>query len=309
MEHFSASLSRPADWQAIVTHRMRSGSIEAPDDRPFRVAVRMIEADGVQLWDIDSSPQVFRRIGDAPGRGPSVVALVMQLAGRSTSGTGGGRHLLEPDDVTILDWTRPQERRFDEDSRSVVLRVPSDALGIAVPRDAHGPSAARSARSSIGPVLSGTIRGLLECWPSPGDCREERYAHETMRFLVRVLAAMLEQEPVRPPDVGDDELSRAKAYIREHLGDPALSPRQVASAVYVSLRRLYTLFDTEPEGVSAWIRAERLDRIRDDLRDASSDGALVREIGERWGITNPGSLSRAYVRRFGVTPAEERRGN
>jgi AraC-like DNA-binding protein len=81
----------------------------------------------------------------------------------------------------------------------------------------------------------------------------------------------------------------------------------VARAHGVSVRYLHKVLAPTGSTLSAWIRRQRLDRIRRDLADESLAGRTASAIAARWGMTDTGHLSRALKAEFGMTAHEIRR--
>lgn len=100
---------------------------------------------------------------------------------------------------------------------------------------------------------------------------------------------------------------RLRRYALAHLDDPALSPRAVALASYVSVRQLHRLFAAEGVTFGGWVREQRLRRCRDDLADPRLGQLSVAEIAARHGFRSAAHFARAFRARYGVTPAEHRR--
>lgn len=106
----------------------------------------------------------------------------------------------------------------------------------------------------------------------------------------------------------DESLQRVLRFIDDSLADPALSPRIVADAHHMSIRKLYNLFEGHSTTVADWIRWRRLEGCRRDLRDPAQRRTPVSAIGARWGLPNPAHFSRAFRAAFGAPPTEYRRG-
>jgi transcriptional regulator GlxA family with amidase domain len=53
-----------------------------------------------------------------------------------------------------------------------------------------------------------------------------------------------------------------------------------------------------------YLRAVRLDRVREELRSASPEVTSVADVARRWAFAHLGRFSAAYVRRFGEYPRE-----
>jgi AraC-like DNA-binding protein len=102
-------------------------------------------------------------------------------------------------------------------------------------------------------------------------------------------------------------LLRIYAFIEQHLGEPSLSPRRVATAHNVSLRYLHRLFESQNMTVAASIRRRRLEHCRKDLADPAFDGVPVSAIAARWGLADSAHFSRLFSRTYGLPPIEYRR--
>ena len=78
----------------------------------------------------------------------------------------------------------------------------------------------------------------------------------------------------------------------------------VAAAAGMSLRSLQTAFRREFDVTPAdYLRAVRLDRVRDDLRDADPGRTTVGDVARRWGFGHLGRFAAGYSRRFGEYPS------
>ena len=99
------------------------------------------------------------------------------------------------------------------------------------------------------------------------------------------------------------QVRRAREFMESRLQE-SLSLQEVADHAGVSTRSLSRAFQLQ-YGMSPlqWLRTLRLDRIRSDLRSASS-GASVSEVAMRWGWSHLGRFAAAYRQRFGEAPHE-----
>jgi AraC-like DNA-binding protein len=91
-------------------------------------------------------------------------------------------------------------------------------------------------------------------------------------------------------------------HIDRRLGDPSMSPATIAMAHAVSVRTLHALFAESGTSVAATIRERRLARCHADL--GAEPATPVGVIGARWGFHDPAHFSRAFRRRYGMTPRE-----
>src|SRR5699024_4486598 len=105
-----------------------------------------------------------------------------------------------------------------------------------------------------------------------------------LEMLVTVLFAAARNQPNGQPD--NPLFEQAVAFIDDHLHDPQLGPQMIADHFYVSLRQLHNKFAEEDQTVSAYIRSERIRRIRDDLANPAYQEDTVQSISSRWGLTD-----------------------
>jgi AraC-like DNA-binding protein len=101
-------------------------------------------------------------------------------------------------------------------------------------------------------------------------------------------------------------LTTIQAFIRQHLGDPQLSPAAIAAAHHMSLRSLHQLFHDEGLTVSGWIRSRRLERCRRDLCDPALASRPVGAIAASWGFSSAADFSRVFRALHGMPPSEYR---
>jgi AraC-like DNA-binding protein len=100
-------------------------------------------------------------------------------------------------------------------------------------------------------------------------------------------------------------LQRVKAYLDDHLADPALTLDVVARANAISLRYLHLLFRDTGQTAREYLRGRRLERAR-TLLAAPRGGLSVAQVAARSGFDSPSSFSRAYRAHFGASPRETR---
>lgn len=143
-------------------------------------------------------------------------------------------------------------------------------------------------RGHLGELATGDLRELPQLWIS------------LLSMLTRSLAGQ---------DTGGSDTLPARRlqidrHIDAHLGDPRLSPASIAAALHISRSTLYAAFDAD--GVAAEIRRRRLDRAHALLQDPA--GTLpIAAVAARVGIPDAARFSRAFRRRYGITPSELRR--
>ncbi|WP_284505316.1 helix-turn-helix domain-containing protein [Streptomyces cellostaticus] len=265
------------------------GLCEGPGRQP-RDVVRDLGA--VRVASVSGGAAAVRGDGRGPGWHLLLVRhgeLVLEQQGRTLRAGPGGS--------VLLDSGPPYRLRLAGTSNSVV----SAHLG-GRPR-AHGRLRTRElgARPDLAVLVAGLLAGLA------GESAPHRPGGEQrLGTVVSDLVTLLldEEEP------GDSALlPRIQAYISRNLSDGALTPDRVAAAHHISTRYLHRLFQRQGLTVASWIKAQRLDRCRRDLRDPGLGHLPVHVIGARWGFAQPADFSRAFRAAYGTTPTCFRAGS
>ena len=99
---------------------------------------------------------------------------------------------------------------------------------------------------------------------------------------------------------------RLLEYIRVHLHEPDLNAAQIAAAHHISVRQLYNVLADSDIALGAWVRTQRLEACRDELRLASSRHLTIAAVARRWGFRDSSSFGRVFRAAYGVSPREWR---
>ncbi len=191
---------------------------------------------------------------------------------------------------------------------ATVLRLPPRALPI--PDELLGRLAGRPVPSVSGPaaVLARFLEGVAEVASSLAGARTERLGSAAIDLAVEFLSSVPAARPREPqPSRQAEVLARLTEFIAEHLHDPDLSPRRVASAHHMSVRHLQYLFQHDNRTVGRYILEQRLRRCRTDLSDPALSDLSVGRIGSRWGFSGDAVFCRTFKQAYGLTPGEWRR--
>ena len=172
--------------------------------------------------------------------------------------------------------------------------------------DAEIEAALRSERelsSWHGGLLMSTVQAVLSM-PQRSSVGVAQYIGGMVTMLVHALTS---------PDVGsrlelvDAERGQAaRQLIAVHAFEPGFGAEQLAAMLGISRRQLGRLFD---DGSTArdLIVGVRLAKADEMLRDPLEAALSIAEIGAVCGYASAAAFSRAYVRRYGVTPSQVRR--
>jgi AraC-like DNA-binding protein len=299
-------------WWNLVRETHAPVDLRSAYDRDFRAWQRVLPLDQLTIWPTTFQPALFRRTPRLiRASDPEGVHISVPMTGPLETRRGELETTHPPGTLLVLNASRPFDvwgGRQGHSHYGIGLEIPRSALPL--PRNGLDRVAALplSARSGYGALLAQTLVQIVDDTESYDATDGPRLASLLIEMVSALFATALGAQAVSRS--AEDHrlvlLLRIKTFIQCHLGDPELRPPVVAAAHTISLSYLHRLFQQDGTSVSAWIRAQRLDRARRDLADRAQAAAPIAMIAARWGFRDAAEFSRAFRRAFGVPPREYR---
>ncbi|MEU6603110.1 AraC family transcriptional regulator [Streptomyces flaveolus] len=200
------------------------------------------------------------------------------------------------------------ELDFPVPGKSLMLRVPRARLGIPSRTISDGCARALRDTSASMRLLRGYLNHMEELTAQLTLSQKEDAARAACELLTMVLRDMA---PAVPPGSGGSRilLGMLQDYVRRNLSDASLDVDRLAQRHHVSKRQVYALFAQAGEKPGSYIREQRLLAAQRMLKDPRYSKSPVSAIGLAVGLPELRTLERAFLKRFGVTPAAFRREN
>lgn len=248
-------------------------------------------------------------------RTPSQIARTTErwtLVSIQTEGEGwvrqdGREARLGPGDCALYDSTRPYELVFRGPFAQTVLKIPSarlaDGLSGADALTATTISGERGTGRLFSTVAA-TLMGDVDAIDGPAG---EAVAQGTIDLLVAALQSLPGARRTAVTDVAALVRAQARAFVRDHLSEPALSVGVVARAIGLSESTLHRAFRDEPLTLMQWLWRERLEAVRRDFTNPDNVRRTATDIAFARGFNDASHFSRAFKACFGRTPSEFRR--
>jgi AraC family transcriptional regulator, positive regulator of tynA and feaB len=104
-----------------------------------------------------------------------------------------------------------------------------------------------------------------------------------------------------------DRWQQLVAFVESNLSDPEMGVEMIARALRVSKRVTHRLFETNGTQYSTYLKARRLERAHEELKNPKFDQLSVFEIAYRNGFNDPSHFSRSFSNYFGATPGSYRK--
>lgn len=295
-------------WKHLVAESFVPLAARTADVDGFRGQMRSRVLDRMSVVEVTAtSHEVHRTPALIAQAGERYFKLNLQLEGTGLLIQDNREALLRPGDLAIYDTNRPYTLAFEEEARMMVVMFPCDSLSL--PTDCVGQLAAvrMAGGSGLSGIVGQFIRQLSENLEVLSGPSGSRLATNALDLVSTMLHAEMDIAPDRMKPQALLAVS-VREYIEANLSDPMLSPASIAAAHFISTRHLHNVFHEFGTTVASWIRSQRLDGARRELRDPLHAGKSVGAVAARWGFLDAAHFSRTFRDAFGVSPRDWRRG-
>ncbi|MFN3922760.1 MAG: helix-turn-helix domain-containing protein [Pseudarthrobacter sp.] len=308
-QNLTSSVATSFDhWKHLVAESFVPLAAQTADVDGFRGQMRSRVLDRMSIVEVTATSHEVHRT-------PALIAraheryfkLNLQLEGTGLLVQDNREAVLRPGDLAIYDTNRPYTLTFEEQARMMVVMFPCDALSL--PADYVGQLAAVRMAGSTG--LSGIVGQFIRQLSENLDVLSGPSGSRLAANALDLVSTMLHAEMDIAPDRMKPQALLAvsiREYIDANLSDPLLSPATIAAAHFISTRHLHNVFHESGTTVASWIRSQRLEGARRDLRDPLHAGKSVGAVAARWGFLDAAHFSRTFRDAFGVPPSDWRRG-
>lgn len=293
-----------ADWRATIGSQIVPLQIDEVGSVPFRGRLKCRQVEDISVFEITATPHVVSRTEELIRRGDGrYYKLSLQLCGDAVLEQDERRADLCPGDLAIYDTHRPYRLTFIENSLTMVVVFPHELVDL--PRDeiAEVTAIRFPADQGLGKVINPFFIELARNMEQVAGVHGGRLVRSALDLLVTMLSQHLQPHQGSRTKPARSLAREVREYVLAHLADPTLTPPTIAQAHYISTRHLYTIFSTEGQSISAWIRSRRLEHIRRDLADPVWADRPVSAVAARWGLLDAAHFSRVFKAEFMESPS------
>ena len=307
-----STLATPADarlayWNSLACEIYNNLTIDADAGRPFDAEMVGARLGELSLMSARSvAAQVSRRTDPhRNARGLGMFDLHFQLEGRSLNAQGGREAVLETGDFTLCDASRPYLVRFNEANHMLCIKVPMASLARRLGDVEALICRPMSGGAGAGALLSSFLSNLL---PQIDHAQDQGWGETISEVILDLLTLAYRPigEGVATASGRVQRMTKARAFIDEHICNPELGVAAIAGALGVSARYVQMLFAAEGATPSAFIQERRLRMAAERLR--RRDAPCITEVAMAVGFNDLTHFGRAFRRRYGVTPRDYRDG-
>lgn len=237
------------------------------------------------------------------GVDPDLFTIGMKLSGTATH-TQAPNRLLRGGDLFATSLRQPFEF-LDEGGENAVIYIPYDQLG--VPRDDADRAVEMIHTSRFAVQLRRHLQVLSRDAEVVSRSSAASMIGQATTDLVRaLLMSVLDEDPLHRYGWDQELTTVVRSYVSQHLADPDLCAEQIARAMSISVRKLYKLWETEPQPLGQWILERRLDAARQELTSPRGRNQTIAVIARRWCFADATHFSRRFRQAYGMSPREWR---
>ena len=297
---------RAARWSEIIAATYFPLDLGFPAPESFDGTLVAWELGPASLSRLTSDPLTYRRRRHHLVAETGEQYLVTLPAGAPVSFAQCGQDVCcLPGGFIIERSHEPYEFSYAEPNDLFVLKVPGSLLGERLRRPDRFCALEFDATTGVGAFFADMLRLV----PKRLDAADAAMLDTVGRQLVDLLALAIGGDPrglaSHAPTVREAHNARIEAHIRQHLGDPDLSPERIARACGISTRYLHDLFRDAGRTVCGFVRETRLRAAEAALRQPANRRSIA-EIAYTCGFSDQAQFARQFKSLFGLTPREVR---
>jgi AraC-like DNA-binding protein len=274
-----------------------------PDDEVSARLEYFTLGDARLLTSRNSSQSLVTTPALLKGAHSDLLVVSVKLTGTATLTQAPGRPLRGGDLFVTALW-RPFEF-VDQGGTNAAFYVGLDRLGLS--RDYAARAGQALHLSPMAAQLQRHLQILLRDADAISQSPAASMIGQATTDLVRAaLVAGVDEEPFRSDGWERNLITVAKSYISQHLAESDLGAEAIARALFISVRQVYKLWETEPRSLGQWILERRLDAARRELTSPRRRNQTIAAIAGRWGFVDATHFSRRFRQAYGMSPREWR---
>ena len=231
------------------------------------------------------------------------ILVMTYLSGSFSSEIDGRVRQVEAGDIAFFDLTRPFSIQSEE-VNNISLHISRHRLADLMPAmsEVHGFVLRSGATRQI---LLDHLRTCTEVAHQITTAESPSISDATVQLVAGALQQAKRQVTSLVPYAGLASLADMKSFIEEQLACADLGADDLMRTFSLSRATLYRLFQPLG-GVSAFILDRRLSRALQAIAEPQAGPMRIKQLAHDLGFTHPTSFSRAFKKRFGMSPHEVR---
>ena len=266
----------------------------------FSTDADQVRFDGLTIQFANGTARLLDRSATKAKRdGVDVLGVGVPLDGELVGTAGMRSFRTPPGALLLLDMAQPASMQLPA-GRSIQLALPR---GVAAKhfeqvRSLHG----LVVPADRATMLVGHLLNLRNALSMLVEHQQPRLARTVIDLLALAVDGIEVNRRISGWD--GDPSAAARREVHARLGQESLTVPNLCVALGVSRSALYRMFEAEG-GVEAYIRTQRLERVRHALLDTTNFDRIG-DLAYRWGFSDASHLTRQFRDAYGMTPSDFR---
>jgi len=234
------------------------------------------------------------------------IKCILQLDGHSSFEQDGRTYAFGPKSWIVYDPTRPYQLNNRSRISQLLLQVPRNSFSSAALERLSAPHVFRDDAAGVPRVVAAFVRSTMDEIAAFDDVSGSRVG-DTLARLATTMISTGEDDGSAESCTLRILRARVKAYIESNLARSDLDIEEIAQRMGCSRRYVFRAFQAADTTPSQYIWDLRLERTREHLTTGSFRGGSISEIAFACGFSSTAHFSRAFRKRYGMSPSEARR--
>lgn len=234
------------------------------------------------------------------------IKCILQLEGQSNFEQDGKSFAFGPRSWIVYDPTRPYQLNNHSRISQLLLQVPRNNFSSAALERLSSPHVFSDDPIGVPRVVAAFARSTMDEIAAFGELAGSRVG-DTLARLATTMISTEEDEALSESCTLRILRARVKAYIENNLSRSNLDIEEIAQRMGCSRRYIFRAFQAADTTPSQYIWDLRLERTREHLTTGSFRGGSISEIAFSCGFSSTAHFSRAFRKRYGMSPSEARR--
>jgi AraC-like DNA-binding protein len=287
------------EWQRQAGHVLPPPPLRLPrySEGSFTVRIRQQALFDFFVED-QYSDAVAGRTGGPVGHMADRVAALLTVRGEWRLASARERFTVGAGLLLVRSNEKTWDFEVDSGTKSLLLLLPAEDIRRSLP-------SGQAFMVEQDTPAARLLLGYLHTWAGLSHNLSPAAARSARAAGLELFRGLLNDQVIDGEEFSAALARAAMECIEDRLlTDPDLDPSTIAASLHVSVRTLHRAFSNERASVMNYVQERRLERARAELL---SNSFAVSEIAARWHFTDSSHFIKSYKKRFGDSPAADRR--
>jgi AraC family transcriptional regulator, positive regulator of tynA and feaB len=295
------------EWlREVIGREYANVDITPPRSQRLFNEMTIYSGESIRLSIINSNSITIKRLPQEPSLiSQDAYFGVILLTGEYLLEQNNREVFLKPGDMTIYDATRPHRIYCPGSFSKLIISIPRKLMQDRLAGVEHCTALHIKSEQGAGNVASQFIQSMAKEAGRVSPVTFDAISESSLDLFT------LAVNSVRPQNHNLSRsrslsLFRIKEFIARNITDPLLDTAAIEAGTGLTARYINELFHLEDMSLMRYVWDTRLTHCHKTLCNAEHFSYRVSEVALQWGFNDLSHFSRAFKKKFGVTPRDVR---